>query len=110
MAGEERKLPVFDRAQLDRQALGDRQLADEVLRLFRDQLGPEGRSVVSAPPEMRGFIAHKLKGAAQNIGAGETAAAAAALEAAPGDETAAAALAASIETLLAAIETALADG
>lgn len=99
---------VLDRVHLDRQALGDAALAGEVLRLFRDQLGPQARTVEADASAMRAEIAHRLKGAAFNIGAFDLAEAAARLEAAPQDDAAARAVAASAAALLAAIEATLA--
>ena len=74
---------LLDLAHLSRQCLGDRNLADELLREFRAQSLTlagrlaEGGAAAAAP----GNLAHRLRGAALAVGAWKVACAAEAVEA-----------------------------
>jgi HPt (histidine-containing phosphotransfer) domain-containing protein len=79
---------AIDRAELDAQTFGDPALAAEVLAMFQDQATPLLQALAASVGQARADVAHRLKGSALAIGARDLAAAAAALEGAPGDDDA----------------------
>lgn len=78
---------LIDRAHLDRQTMGDSQLAAEVLGLFLLQVDKACRELRDADAGKRAAIAHSLKGTARSVGAFQIGDCAAAIECAPGDAT-----------------------
>ena len=78
----------IDLDHLAEQTFGDRDLAEEVLRLFCTQTQQAAASLHQAEPDERRFLAHALKGSARGVGAGSLADAAARLEHDGNDEDA----------------------
>lgn len=72
-----------DLVHLARQTHGDRDLEDEVLRMFSHQAGSIADRLQAATPDERKMLAHTLKGSARGIGAFSLAGAAEAVEAGP---------------------------
>jgi HPt (histidine-containing phosphotransfer) domain-containing protein len=68
---------------LDRQTLGDRDLEQEILKMFCHQSAELAEQLEKSGGEERTRIAHKLKGAARAVGAFQVADAAAEIEANP---------------------------
>ncbi|MFC5385494.1 histidine kinase [Aquamicrobium segne] len=62
-------MSVVDRAHLEQQTMGDRQLQQEVLGLLAGQLRSVCQHMVLASPQERARLAHGLKGAALGVGA-----------------------------------------
>jgi HPt (histidine-containing phosphotransfer) domain-containing protein len=61
---------VLDLAHLARYTIGNRELEEELLRLFRSQLRAQVAAIAEAPDEEAWtFATHTLKGVAQSIGA-----------------------------------------
>jgi HPt (histidine-containing phosphotransfer) domain-containing protein len=78
-------MTAIDREALDAQTFGDKALASEILAMFLDQSPPLMQALGATVGRARREVAHRLKGSALAIGAGELADRAAALEAAPND-------------------------
>lgn len=84
-------MDAIDRAHLDAQTFGDRDLARELLALFSDQCGRilAGLSDGALSAQDRADLAHTLKGSAASVGATQVLALAARVEAALRDGVAA---------------------
>lgn len=78
---------LIDRDHLDRQTMGDKQLATEVLGMFLFQVDKACRDLRDFDADRRPGIAHSLKGTARSVGAFQIGDCAAAIECAPGDAT-----------------------
>ena len=65
---------------LDRQTMGDRHLAAELLAMFVAQLDAASQEIATCPFERRAALAHSLKGTARSLGIEDVAACAAELE------------------------------
>jgi HPt (histidine-containing phosphotransfer) domain-containing protein len=76
---------AIDRAALDAQTFGDTSLAREILLMFRDQTPPLLLALAATSGGARAKVAHRIKGSALAIGAGDLAGRAATLESAPDD-------------------------
>ncbi len=68
---------------LDRQTLGDRDLEQEILKMFCHQVADISEQLANCEGDERMRLAHKLKGAARAVGAFQVADAAAEIEANP---------------------------
>lgn len=90
--GREAASRPIDLAHLARQTMGDPTLEAEVLALFAREARRAVDELSTADEEGRRRTAHRLKGAASGVGASAVVRAAAALEAAPGEPAALAAL------------------
>jgi HPt (histidine-containing phosphotransfer) domain-containing protein len=101
--GEEQDTPgprPLDLAHLLRQALGDREVENEVLTMFVRQATFVRDQIFIAEAGERRLLAHGLKGAARGVGAFPVADAAGELEAHPQDRDAAERLVALIDEVL----------
>lgn len=96
-------LLIFDPNLLLKNCGGDEELAEEILQLFRQQVGVARGDLPGADTSERAMIAHGLKGSARTCGASELAEAAARLEREPGNGTAADDLAFALADLAAAL-------
>ncbi len=85
-AGSMQSRPI-DLKHLTDQTFGDRELEAEVLGLFAQQAAMASDRIARADPTARKKIAHSLKGSSLGIGAFPLAAAAAAIEDNPADDT-----------------------
>lgn len=104
-------LLIFDPNLLLKNCGGDEELAEEILQLFRQQVGVARGDLPGADPSERAMIAHGLKGSARTCGASGLAEAAARLECEPASGTAADDLASALADLSAALaDRAAADG
>lgn len=74
-------MPAFDFAHLDRQTMGDVELADELLALYREQ-APQLLREIEQAPDGRALreAAHRLSGASRAVGANDVAAASTRIE------------------------------
>ncbi|MGL4241064.1 MAG: Hpt domain-containing protein [Beijerinckiaceae bacterium] len=97
---------AIDREELARQTFGEPDLAAEVLGMFADQAPVLLQTIAATAGQARADAAHRLKGSALAIGAKGLAAAAAALELAPADPDALAA----VERACAAVTAEIASG
>ncbi|QRM55667.1 Hpt domain-containing protein [Sinorhizobium sp. BG8] len=91
------KTRPIDLVQLARQTMGDKALEQEVLHIFARQARQSMKEIAEADAQGRLAVAHRLKGAAQAVGATGVAHAAEVLE---GDATNASAVAAIIEAVV----------
>jgi HPt (histidine-containing phosphotransfer) domain-containing protein len=86
------KARPVDLVHLARQTMGNKELEEEVLRLFARQARQCLQTLVNADLVERGRVAHMLKGSARGVGAFSVADHAELLEMSPHDEGAVAAL------------------
>jgi HPt (histidine-containing phosphotransfer) domain-containing protein len=84
-----KEAPIIDRAHLQRMTAGALELERELLRLFDTQCAVLMDRMAQCAPSARAGLAHALKGSALGIGAMRVAQAAAALEVADEQQTAA---------------------
>lgn len=75
----------LDLVHLSRQTGGDRKLEDEILQLFRQQIGLCANQLRLTSGRERKLIAHTIKGSARAVGAFGLSRIAAQIEDAPGD-------------------------
>lgn len=71
---------LIDRDVLDRQTMGDRGLALELLSMFADQMEAASLELEGCSPDRRMALGHALKGTARSLGMEQVAACAAELE------------------------------
>lgn len=85
LSGAQSTIRPLDLVHLARQTGGDRKLEDEILHLFRQQIGLYVNQLRLTSGRERKLIAHTIKGSARSVGAFALSRIAAQIEDAPGE-------------------------